>query len=138
MSHENIKVTEDGQDFDQVLTQTRINTATYVIITIPRLTLVEPEFTPTKKIQDIVPDEKITLGGCELVLTSVIAHLGCHDSGHYVCFLNINDIWYLYDSSMYRVSDEFIEIGDFEKAMRVSCGNDRIIQRYGTVLLYEK
>ena len=137
LSHTNVKVTEDGKDFDQILTQTKINTGTYVIITIPRLTLVEPEFAPTKKTQDIVPDEKITLGGSELILTSVIAHLGCHDSGHYVCFLNNNGVWYLYDSSMYRVSNEFLEIGDFEKVLCVSCGNDRIIQSCGTILFYE-
>ena len=137
MTHTDIQVTEDMKHFDEVVTQSLIKNATYVIITIPRLTMVEPDFTPTKKTQDVIPDETITINESTLLLTSIIAHLGCHTAGHYVCFFNKEGTWFLFDSSMYGLSNEFIQIGNFSNVLSVKSGEGEIVQKCGTILIYE-
>tara|TARA_B110000483_G_C18155625_1_gene527290 strand:- start:692 stop:1594 length:903 start_codon:yes stop_codon:yes gene_type:complete len=133
-----IKVTENSEEFDEVITQCIIQKSVYTIVTIPRLTLVEPDFSETKKNQDVVPDETITIDGNTLTLTSIVAHLGCYTAGHYICFFNTKSGWKLYDSSMYGVANEFIEIGSFDDLLRVSNREGAIVQQCGTIFIYEK
>lgn len=133
-----IKVTENSEEFDEVITQCIIKNSVYTIITLPRLTLVEPDFSETKKSQNVVPDETIKIDGDSLTLTSVVAHLGCYTAGHYICFFSTKTGWKLYDSSIYGLTNDFVEIGSFDELLGVSSGEGAIVQQCGTIFIYEK
>ena len=138
ITHTDINVIENKKSFDKLITERRIKSTSFVIITIPRLALVEPNFMPYKKTQELLPDETMIINGNTLILTSIIAHLGSHNAGHYISFFINNNIWYLYDSTIYNQTNEFISIGTFNDLLNLGCNDGLIVKTCATIFIYEK
>lgn len=137
IQHSNQVIVEKGHTFDMYLQQRVIENTPFVFITLQRIGLLEPTFTLSKKRQKVLPEEYISFNETDsLKLVSIIAHIGCATGGHYVAFLNKENVWYVYDDMF---TDElFKQIGTYEDLINLEYANEKnIVLTTSTIFSYQ-